>query len=76
MGKTLVFMSLLQTMQILHLVDSGVIGVAAGAGLQGPCLDNLRKAHQHVARHRMMCALPLPSILANNALIKHKLILN
>jgi len=34
-------MSLLQTMQILHLVDGGVIGVAAGAGLQGPCLDNL-----------------------------------
>ena len=53
------FMSLLQTMQILHLVDGGVIGVAAGAGLRGPCLDNLRPAHQHAAQNDVCLAVPV-----------------
>jgi hypothetical protein len=46
-------------LRILQLVDGAVVGVAAGAGLRGPCLDNLRPAHQHAAQHDVCLAAPV-----------------
>ena len=46
-------------LRILQFVDGAVVGIAAGAGLRGPGLDNLRPAHQHAAQNDVCLAAPV-----------------